>query len=183
VVRRERLVRREPAASSAANQVRVALDELVRIDRAALDEPRQKRYDDVIARLRLVEAERLYEQLLRTAYPSGLDLSPGAKGRRSRGRFVAWLRAADGRTRRASEAYAAVESSRGASARVRSAACQGAARSFAWFASELESAEIPVDVRTGPYAADAAEAFCDEMRAQAVPLRKRAKAEADCANP
>jgi hypothetical protein len=126
------------------------------------DEARDPHLAWVGARARIAIAEAAYEELVRLRFPAGLDFSD-RKARASKVRFDAFVREAGARLDAALAAYQRVARHPGANPALRLRAAARSGQVSARFAEILRSAEIPRDVRTGPFAADKIAAFCDTM--------------------
>jgi tetratricopeptide (TPR) repeat protein len=126
------------------------------------------------AQARFLQAEQDYEAFLAIKFPTGLDFNPqnAAKAKKSMKRFEEWLGEKTKSATKASSKYEALIF------KVKDAAnaIAGAARIGQIsqnFSDQLFTAEIPNDVRTGPYADDAVEAYCDALTEKAEPLEAR----------
>jgi tetratricopeptide (TPR) repeat protein len=125
------------------------------------------------AQSRLAVADGAFEDYLAMAFPQGLDFDPKqpAIAARSGKRFDAWL--AD-KTKTGAKARAQYEDILGVKDAATSIAAAARIGQIAQNMSDaLYTAEIPKDVRSGPYAEDKIEAFCDHMTDVATPLEAR----------
>jgi TolA-binding protein len=124
------------------------------------------------AQARLAEADRAYEAFLAIALPANLDFhgADPAIQHRSLQRFDAWLterkRAGEAAIQRYEEARRATDNATSIAAVARLAQIQHNQ------ADTLFSTEIPLPVRTGQFAAEKIEAFCDRMAEHAEPLEQ-----------
>jgi tetratricopeptide (TPR) repeat protein len=126
------------------------------------------------ATARFGKLERDYEQFLALAIPAQLDFDLGkpAIAKKSRERFETWLvRKRDLAVAMRKGYDAVVELGDGA------VAISAAARSgtvLHHFSAQLFRAEIPVDQRTGAFAEDKAQTYCDTLATVAEPLETEA---------
>ncbi|HSD86752.1 MAG TPA: hypothetical protein VLB44_04530, partial [Kofleriaceae bacterium] len=119
---------------------------------------------------RLTEANVEYEKYLALAFPKNLDFDKANKALRDRSlaRFDAWFAQKDKLGRSASAKYRAVLDLKDSANSIAAAARLGQIAQN--FSDALFTAEIPKDVRTGPYAEDKVEAYCDVLTVKAEPL-------------
>jgi tetratricopeptide (TPR) repeat protein len=126
----------------------------------------------VLAKLALADDE--LERYLELAFPTGLDFDPTDQvvKEQSIERFQTWIRAKTDLGRRLHDRYdsiAALGDPAGAVvAASRIATIEGS------FADTLFAAEIPASVRTGEFAEEKVDAFCDALTAVAEPVEARA---------
>jgi tetratricopeptide (TPR) repeat protein len=119
---------------------------------------------------RSIEANVEYEKYLAMAFPENLDFDPHNKAvhDKSMARFDAWFAAKDKAGEAVSKKYVSVlelnDSANSIAARAR------LAQIAQNFSDELFTAEIPKDLRSGPYAEDKIEAYCDVLTTKAEPL-------------
>jgi TolA-binding protein len=127
-----------------------------------------------LAQARLVEATLDYERYLAIQFPANLDFDPKqpAIARQSLARFESWLARKDTAARKAAQQLAAVLAVKDPASSVAAAARLGQVSHS--FADALMTAEIPTNVRTGPYADDKIEAYCDVLTEHGEPLAARA---------
>ncbi len=122
------------------------------------------------ATAKLGRAERDFEAYLAQTIPTGLDFDPRSPAiqKRSRERFAKWATAktAIGATARAQ--YEAVTSLGDGTTTITAVARLGQIAHT--MSGQLFRAEIPRNLRTGPFAADASQAYCDELAERAEPL-------------
>ena len=134
---------------------------------ASISEPPTiERHDNLRA------AQEAYDQLVQMRFPEGLDFS-GSNEVESKRRFVEFVKqtlVASGET---SEAFLQAVADETLAPAIRTAACRNAARSIEWLVLQLEEAEVPLDLRTGEYAQDATNAYCNQLMQEAAPLRER----------
>jgi TolA-binding protein len=117
-------------------------------------------------------AESDYEEFLALDFPTGLDFDPRneRKAEQSKKRFFEWLERKRKMAERAVTRYRQIADIRGGGQAWRIAAAARVGQIFQNFADGLYTAEIPRDVRTGPYAEDAVDAYCDQLTTEAGPL-------------
>jgi tetratricopeptide (TPR) repeat protein len=114
-----------------------------------------------LASARLVEANVEFEKYLAIAFPQNLDFDPKNKALhdKSLARFDAWFatkgKAGEAAVKRYNEVLDIKDSASSIAARARIAQVNHL------FADALLTAEIPKDLRTGPYAEDKIQAYCD----------------------
>lgn len=126
------------------------------------------------ARAKFFQAEVDFEQFLSYKFPAGLDFNPqnAAKAKKSLKRFEEWFtnktKAGAAATKKFEELIFKVGEPANAIA--------GAARIGQIqqnFSDALFTAEIPNDVRTGPFADEAVEIYCDTLMEKAEPLEAK----------
>jgi tetratricopeptide (TPR) repeat protein len=126
------------------------------------------------AQARLAEADREYEAFLAIAMPQNLDFHKAdpARSARSLQRFDAWLmqrkQTAEAAIRKYEAAQQATDNATSIAAVARLAQIQHNQ------ADALFTTEIPLPVRTGAFAEDKVEAFCDRMAEVGEPLEEAA---------
>jgi outer membrane protein assembly factor BamD (BamD/ComL family) len=126
------------------------------------------------AQAKLAEADREYEAFLAIAMPANLDFhrADPARSARSLQRFDAWL------ARRKQTAEAAIQKYEAARQATDNATSIAAVARLAQIqhnqADALFTTEIPLPVRTGAFAEDKIEAFCDRMAEVGEPLEEAA---------
>jgi hypothetical protein len=128
------------------------------MDRGAL-------YHYALAKLGVTE--RAYEKYLALAIPGNLDFTP-ARAAQSRKRFETWLESKRAVAVNLSKAYADVAALKDGATSIAAASRLG--QVFESFSGQLFRAEIPASLRTGPYAAEASQAYCDAVTEAADPL-------------
>ncbi|MDB4957526.1 MAG: Tetratricopeptide repeat protein [Myxococcales bacterium] len=119
------------------------------------------------AQAKLIEADRDYEAYLALPFPVNLDFA-GAARKTSLQRFDGWLAERTKIGGRAKAEYDAVLAIKDNASSI--AAAARIAQISQNLSDALFTAEIPTSVRTGPYAADKIEAFCDKLTEIADPL-------------
>ncbi len=131
------------------------------------------------AEARFFLAEQDFEAHLALRFPHGLDFS-GKSAKRSEKRFLRVMGALQSSSRGLIKRYESVDSKREATVTARLAARQRVAEVSRHFAQALLFAEIPRDVRTGPYSVESRHAFCDALddKARALVDLSRSSAEA-----
>ena len=127
-------------------------------------------YYTALAKLGL--AERDYERYLALPLPTGLDFT-AARAAQSRKRFDTWLLSKRDVALGLKHAYeAVVKLGDGATA---IAAASRLGQVYESFSGQLFRAEIPANLRTGPYAEEASQNYCDAVTEAAEPLETEAK--------
>lgn len=127
------------------------------------------------AQARFGTLERQYEQYLAMQIPGNLTFSARqpALAEQSRKRFTAWF---DGKSNLGvamKKEYEAIIGLKDGAVAIAAAARLGAISQN--FSVQLFRAEIPVDQRTGPYAEETSQAYCDELLKVAEPLQQFAE--------
>ncbi len=125
-------------------------------------------------------AEQDYEKFVAIRFPANLDFDPSPARRAvleaSRKRFQDYLQGKGkelSALRSDSSVYTRLIKGDN-SGEWRFAAIARLGQAAGDWATQLRGAEIPANVRTGPYAADKVKAYCDELAVQADPLRNLA---------
>jgi hypothetical protein len=121
------------------------------------------------------EAETLYEQFLGIEFPTKLDFSENkpAKKKDSLRRFQDWMKNKQTTLAKTKTRYMdVVENIKGGGAHWAVASASRVGQLYQNFSDALFTAQIPTDVRTGPYAEDAVDAYCDELTTAANPLEE-----------
>ncbi len=126
------------------------------------------------AQAKLADATVELEAYFTLAFPTNLDFSAQrpAVARKSMTRFDAWLGGKEAAGRRAAEKFSQVLSLKDNASSIAAAARIGQISQH--FADALFTAEIPRDLRSGPYAEDQIESYCDVLTEKADPLALRA---------
>jgi tetratricopeptide (TPR) repeat protein len=128
------------------------------------------------AQAKFVEADRAFEEYLSLRFPAGLNFDPAperkAIAERSRKRFDEWITARNKIGGVAVKKYEEILTIKDAATSI--AAAARIAQVSQNQSDALFTAEIPKNVRTGPYAEEGVEAFCDRMTEVAEPLDARA---------
>jgi tetratricopeptide (TPR) repeat protein len=120
------------------------------------------------------QADKDYEAFLDIKFPTGLDFNPEKKAvaAASMKKFNAWV---DSKAKAAAKAREQYENLifkvKDAANSIAAAARIGQIQQH--FSDQLFTAEIPTNVRTGPYAEDATEAYCDALTEKAEPLEAK----------
>jgi tetratricopeptide (TPR) repeat protein len=116
------------------------------------------------------QAEKDYEVYLATRFPRGLDFDPQNKSiaNRSNKRLTEWFEEKKKVGGSAREKYDAAIATKDAASAIAAAARRGQIQQN--FSDALFTAEIPEDVRTGQFADEKVEAFCDRLTELAEPL-------------
>lgn len=131
---------------------------------------------EALAEAHYLIAETALATFLAIELPTGLSFSAETPSlrKRSEARFKEFLKEADEAAAQASEAYASIIN-RNPAADIKLAATAQTARIQIHYAQLIDSIEIPLDVRTGPFAADSIDAFCDEMHKKTKPIAERGR--------
>jgi tetratricopeptide (TPR) repeat protein len=116
------------------------------------------------------QAEKDYEEYLALRFPRGLNFDPQSKSvaARSNKRLTEWFNEKTKVGGGAREKFDATISTKDAASAIAAAARIGQISQN--FSDALFTAEIPENVRTGPYADEGVEAFCDKLTELAEPL-------------
>ncbi|MEO8700482.1 MAG: tetratricopeptide repeat protein [Kofleriaceae bacterium] len=124
---------------------------------------------------RFGKLERDYEAYLALPIPANLDFDARkvAIAAQSRKRFTTWFDAKFARGTEMRKAYESVIELKDGAVSISAAARLGAIMQN--FSVQLFRAEIPANVRSGPYAEEASQSYCDELTAAAEPLQKAAE--------
>lgn len=122
---------------------------------------------------KVTEADKDFEEYLALKFPVGLNFDPQNKAiaEKSKKRFDEWVAQKQKVGGSATKKYEAVLGIRDAANSITAAARMGQITQN--FSDALFTAEIPKDVRTGEFADDKVEAFCDRMTEVAEPLEAR----------
>ena len=123
-------------------------------------------------------AEELYEDFLSVKFPEKLDFNPrnARKMKESKKRFLKFLSEKSKKGDKANGAYKDVREIKGGGAAWAIAAAARIGQISQNVADPLFTAEMPKQVRTGPYAEDSWDAYCDALTEQAAPLEERSVA-------
>lgn len=128
----------------------------------------QARHAYALAKLAL--ADSALEQFLAIRFPDGLDFSPGApaRARASNQRFSAYVKQKTEAGAKLRAEYEAVIASKDAIAAIAAAARIGTLQQH--FAEQLLRAPVPVDVRSGEFAAEKSAAYCERINELVQPI-------------
>lgn len=128
------------------------------------------------AQAKFAIADKDFESYLDLKFPQGLNFDPDPKAKaikeKSLKRFEEWLKQRNSVGTKASEKYSDVLAVKDAATSI--AAAARLAQISQNLSDALFSAEIPKDVRSGEFAEDKVDAFCDKMTEVAEPLDLRA---------
>lgn len=115
-----------------------------------------------------------YENYLALKFPAGLDFDPKKKKKvkDSIKRFTKWKEQKSKLAAELNKEYGQIKEITGGGAAWAVAAAARAGQVTQNFSDALFTAEIPKVVRTGPYAQDMVDAYCDQMTTTADPLEK-----------
>lgn len=115
-----------------------------------------------------------YEQFLSIKFPRGLNFSQRnpAKAKDSLRRFTNWMKEKSDLAVRVNHGYEEVRKIRGGGAAWAVAGAARIGQVSQNFADGLFTAQIPRDVRTGPYAEESVAAYCDAVTMKAEPLER-----------
>ncbi|WP_428267477.1 tetratricopeptide repeat protein [Haliangium sp.] len=127
------------------------------------------------AAARFFMAEEGYEEFLDVTFPKGLDFDPRnkKKAKKSLQRFMEWFNKKNKLAVKASKDFNEVREITGGGAHYAIAAAARMGQITQNFSDALFTAEIPADVRSGQYAEDKVDAYCDELTTRAEPLEGR----------
>jgi TolA-binding protein len=125
------------------------------------------------AQAKVIEADKDYEAYLSIKFPAGLNFDPNNKAvaAKSLKRFNDWVEQKKKAAGSANDKYAAVLNIKDNANSIAAAARIGQITQN--FSDALFTSEIPKDVRTGEFAEDKVEAFCDKMTEVAEPLEAK----------
>lgn len=120
-------------------------------------------------------AEEEYEAFLNINFPKGLDFDPRnqRKLKSSQKEFEGWLKDKSKLAVKATKMYDEVKEIKGGGAHYAIAAAARMGQISQNFSDALFTAEIPTNVRTGQFAEDKVDAYCDQLTTEAEPLEKR----------
>ncbi len=130
-------------------------------------------------------AEEVYEDFLRIEFPTRLDFDPRNESakKRSEKRFKEWLESKSKKGENANKQYQEVRAITGGGAHYAIASAARIGQIQQNFSDALFTATIPQDVRSGQYAEDKVDAYCDELTTAAEPLEETSiKAYGFCLN-
>ncbi len=115
-----------------------------------------------------------YEKFLSMTFPTGLDFSErnAKKKADSTKRFLKWYADKEKLAGEILKDYEVVRSITGGGAAWAVAAAARVGQTSQNFSDGLFTAEIPKDVRSGPYAEDGVDAYCDALTEKAAPLEE-----------
>ncbi len=123
-----------------------------------------------VGQARFYQAEKDYEEYLANRFPRGLDFDPNNKSiaARSNKRLTEWITTKTKTGQTAREKFEVTIGNKDAASAIAAAARLGQIQQN--FSDALFTAEIPEDVRTGQFADEKVEAFCDKLTELAEPL-------------
>lgn len=146
---------------------------------ASSDDPARQAFAiNMYAMSRFYLAEEQFENFLAVEFPEKLDFSErnAKKKADSEKRFTKFLAEKEKQGSRANDAYKGVRAVRGGGAAWAIAASARIGQISQNAADALYTAEVPRDVRSGPYAEDSWDAYCDTLTTAAGPLEERSVA-------
>jgi TolA-binding protein len=146
---------------------------------ASSDDPARQAFAiNMYAMARFYMAEEQFENFLAVEFPEKLDFSDrnARKKADSEKRFKKFLAEKEKQGGRANDAYKGVREVRGGGAAWAIAAAARIGQISQNAADALYTAEVPRDVRSGPYAEDSWDAYCDALTTAAGPLEERSVA-------
>ncbi|MBA3498763.1 MAG: hypothetical protein H0T65_00200, partial [Deltaproteobacteria bacterium] len=125
------------------------------------------------AQAKFAQADAQLENYLDMKFPQGLNFDPQNKGiaEKSKKRFDEWVKTKIASGGKATGQYEGILGVKDAATSIAAAARIGQIQQN--FSDALFTAEIPKDVRTGEFADEKVEAFCDRMTEVAEPLEAR----------
>jgi len=121
-------------------------------------------------------AEEKYEDFLAVKFPTGLNFDPRneKKAAASNKEFAKWLDLKKKKLTGTESSYGEIVNNiRGGGAHWAIASAARIGQIYQNFGDGLYTAEIPKNVRTGPYAEDAVDAYCDALTTAAEPLENK----------
>jgi hypothetical protein len=122
---------------------------------------------------KVATSEQALADYFAVEFPVGLDFTEGAAASKAAATFDAWLTSYTALGKKATEQYEGELTNAKDNAGMVAAAARLAQINYR-LASVLAYAEIPVNLRTGDYAAEATEAYCGRMAEVAEPILARA---------
>jgi tetratricopeptide (TPR) repeat protein len=142
------------------------------------DQTRQAFAINMYAMSRFYLAEEEYESFLAVAFPEKLDFSErnAKKKADSQKRFRKFMSEKEKLGKQANDMYVGVREIKGGGAAWAIAGAARIGQISQNAADALYTAEVPRDVRTGQYAEDSWDAYCDELTSTAAPLEERSVA-------
>ncbi|HTE49806.1 MAG TPA: tetratricopeptide repeat protein [Kofleriaceae bacterium] len=146
---------------------------------ASSDDPTRQAFAiNMYAMSRFYMAEEQFEGFLGIEFPEKLDFSErnAKKKADSEKRFKKFLGEKEKQGGRANDAYKGVREVRGGGAAWAVAAAARIGQISQNAADALYTAEVPRDVRSGPYAEDSWDSYCDALTTAAGPLEERSVA-------
>ena len=167
------VVERDPRlAKEAQKYFRNALAEAKKGATETTDEGRKAAAIYWAAAAQFYLAEDDYEQFLALEFPTRLDFSDRNPKRQkeSTKRFLSWFENKLKLAVQSTKAFEDVRQIKGGGAAWAVAAAARIGQISQNFADGLYTAEIPADVRTGPYAEDGVDVYCDTLTEKAAPL-------------
>jgi len=120
-------------------------------------------------------AEEDYEAFLNIDFPKGMDFDPrnARKAKESMKQFQAWFADKTKLSVKATKMYDEVKEIKGGGAHYAIAAAARMGQITQNFSDALFTADIPTNVRSGEFAEDKVDAYCDELTTAAEPLEGR----------
>jgi TolA-binding protein len=146
---------------------------------ASSDDPARQAFAiNMYAMSRFYMAEEQFESFLSIAFPEKLDFSERNPKKKadSEKRFKKFLSEKEKQGSRANDSYKGVREVRGGGAAWAIAAAARIGQISQNAADALYTAEVLRDVRSGPYAEDSWDAYCDALTTAAQPLEERSVA-------
>jgi tetratricopeptide (TPR) repeat protein len=142
------------------------------------DAQRQAFAINMFAMSRFYMAEEQFENFLSVEFPDKLDFSDRSPKKKadSEKRFKKFMAEKEKQGSRANEMYMAVREIKGGGAAWAIAGAARIGQISQNAADALYTAEVPRDQRSGPYAEDSWDAYCDALTTAAAPLEERSVA-------
>jgi hypothetical protein len=171
------LPRDSKKAAQARGHFRQAISEYGK-GAAAEDPTRQAFAINMYAMSRFYLAEEQFEKFLAVKFPEKLDFSERNPKKKadSEKRFKKFLAEEEREGGRSNDLYKGVREVHGGGAAWAIAAAARIGQISQNAADALYTAEVPRDVRSGPYAEDSWDAYCDALTTAAAPLEERSVA-------
>jgi len=148
---------------------------LQRVDEGADQAVRTAQMIRYFAASKFYLAEEEYEAFLNINFPKGMDFDPRneRKQKQSLKEFQDWFKEKNKLAVKATKMYDEVKEIKGGGAHYAIAAAARMGQISQNFSDALFTAEIPTNVRTGEFAEDKVDAYCDELTTAAEPLENR----------
>ncbi len=152
----------------------LALAEKGGVDKAP-NESRRAAATYWMAASRFLLVGQRYEKFLAMDFPSKLSFSPNKPKQKadSERRFQKWMADKSKLARELNSEYGEIKNIKGGGAEWAVAAAARSGQVSQNFSDDLFTAEIPKEVRTGPFAQDSVDMYCDTLTSAAAPLEEQ----------